>query len=248
MSQIGRFMPTILRAAPGAPPAARFQLQKFRLRCAFSTLPSEGSFKSKETISTLESTKAMSEASAPLDCESITANEKLTDKKLLKNMEEEWQVKVKFSGDQATNAAAQMHAAADPVLTTPEQRARKAMDSSKAIVKPDAFGGQGAFAACDIKKGELVEYGIARRLPLNGHESPYVFTWSDDRTVWACCGGAAMFYNTHPSNPNTEMTRFFNEDRFEIYALRDIKEGEELTHTYRSLKWRKCFVETLDQE
>jgi len=57
-----------------------------------------------------------------------------------------------------------------------------------------------------------------------------------------------MFYNTHPTDPNTEMTRFFDEDRFEIYALRDIREGEELTHTYKSLKWRKCFVENLPQE
>jgi SET domain-containing protein len=39
------------------------------------------------------------------------------------------------------------------------------------------------------------------------------------------------------------MIRYFDEDRFEIYALRDIQAGEELTHTYRSLKWRKVFVE-----
>ena len=51
------------------------------------------------------------------------------------------------------------------------------------------------------------------------------------------------FYNTHATDPNTEMIRYFDEDRFEIYALRDIEVGEELTHTYRSLKWRKCFVD-----
>ena len=37
------------------------------------------------------------------------------------------------------------------------------------------------------------------------------------------------------------MVRYFEEDRFEIYAVRDIKENEELTHTYKSLKWRKVF-------
>ena len=37
------------------------------------------------------------------------------------------------------------------------------------------------------------------------------------------------------------MIRFFNEDRFEIYAVKDIKAGEELTHTYKSLQWRECF-------
>ena len=92
-------------------------------------------------------------------------------------------------------------------------------------------------------KGECVEWGIMRRLPMDGNASTYVFTWSEDRTVWATASGMAMFYNTHATDPNTEMIRYFDEDRFEIYALRDIEAGEELTHTYRSLKWRKCFVD-----
>ena len=37
------------------------------------------------------------------------------------------------------------------------------------------------------------------------------------------------------------MKRFFDEDRFEIYARRDIEKDEELTHTYISLEWRECF-------
>jgi hypothetical protein len=40
---------------------------------------------------------------------------------------------------------------------------------------------------------------------------------------------------------NTEMKRYFDEDRFEIIALRDIEKDEELTHTYISLEWRECF-------
>ncbi len=39
------------------------------------------------------------------------------------------------------------------------------------------------------------------------------------------------------------MVRFFDEDRFEIYATRDIKANDELLHTYISLKWRTCFSE-----
>ena len=31
--------------------------------------------------------------------------------------------------------------------------------------------------------------------------------------------------------------------RFEIYATRDIEAGDELLHTYISLKWRTCFQE-----
>merc|ERR1712107_426022 len=67
--------------------------------------------------------------------------------------------------------------------TTPEERAFKSMDCSKVLVKPDTYGGNGAFAVVDIKKGELVEYGLMRRVPVDGNECPYVFTWSDDRTI-----------------------------------------------------------------
>jgi len=56
--------------------------------------------------------------------------------------------------------------------------------------------------------------------------------------------GCAPYYNTAAeTDANTRMVRFFDEDRFEIYATRDIAAGEELLHTYISLKWRTCFAE-----
>jgi SET domain-containing protein len=59
--------------------------------------------------------------------------------------------------------------------------------------------------------------------------------------------GCAPYYNTcKEGEANTKMIRFFDEDRFEIYATRDIKAGEELLHTYISLKWRTCFQELND--
>lgn len=128
-------------------------------------------------------------------------------------------------------------------MPTPEAIQAERLMSRDVIVRPDAHGGDGAYALRNFKKGECIEWGVMRRLPMDGNASPFVFTWSEDRTVWATAGGAAMFYNTHPTDPNTEMIRYFDEDRFEIYALRDISSGEELLHTYRSLKWRKCFVE-----
>ena len=109
----------------------------------------------------------------------------------------------------------------------------------------------GAFAARDIAKGDLVEKGLMRRLSDNenrafdGMKNPFVFTWSDDlpNHTWAFASGCAAFYNSGlESQTNTRMTRVFEEDRFEIYAVRDIAEGEELTHTYKSLQWRDVFV------
>ncbi len=103
-------------------------------------------------------------------------------------------------------------------------------------------GGMGAFAKRKIHKGDLIEKGLVRRIMCDGHKNPYLFTWSDDRTVWAFASGCATFYNTSLT-PNTVMTRFFDEDRFEIHAACDIGVDQELTHTYKSLNWRTCFVE-----
>ena len=38
------------------------------------------------------------------------------------------------------------------------------------------------------------------------------------------------------------MIRYYEEDRFEIIAKKDICQDEELTHTYKSLTWRNTFV------
>lgn len=109
----------------------------------------------------------------------------------------------------------------------------------------------GAFANKFFKKDEVVEYGIVRLLPefFEGNESPFVFTWSDDipNTKWAMTSGCAMFYNTSLKEPNVRMDRNFNDNTFKILALRDIQENEELFHTYKSLKWRKCFQDIRDE-
>jgi hypothetical protein len=96
------------------------------------------------------------------------------------------------------------------------------------------------------RKGDLVEKGLMRRLPegFDGNTCPYIFTWSDERPnkTWGMGSGCAPFYNTAAAeDSNTKMVRYFDEDRFEIFADRDIKKDEELTHTYKSLKWRTCF-------
>ena len=102
--------------------------------------------------------------------------------------------------------------------------------------------GLGAFANQNIKRDDLIEKGVVRRIDSDGHKSPYLFSWSEDRTVWAFASGCATFYNTS-LDPNTRFVRNYITDTFEIYAIRDIKVGEELTHKYKSLEWRECFQE-----
>jgi len=115
---------------------------------------------------------------------------------------------------------------------------------SKYSTPDDQF--DGAFAAVDIEVGELVERGVMRRLPgLDGMNNQFVFTWSDEipNNTWAAGSGCAAFYNTGlPGDCNTEMKRFFDEDRFEIWAVKAISKGEELSHSYKSLAWRSVFM------
>lgn len=116
------------------------------------------------------------------------------------------------------------------------------IDCSKVIVKNTNTMGLGAFANQNIKRDDLIERGVVKRIDTDGHKSPYLFTWSEDRTVWAFGSGCSTFYNTS-LDPNTRFERNYIADTFEIYAIRDIKVGEELTHKYKSLEWRECFQE-----
>jgi len=115
------------------------------------------------------------------------------------------------------------------------------VDCSKVYVDA-SMDGAGVFAACDIRQGEVVEFGIVRRLPasFDGNDCQYVLTWGDDRTVWAIGSGCSTYYN-HSENSNTESHRDLTNDTFEIRALRDIAQDEELTQTYKSVAWRTCF-------
>ena len=126
------------------------------------------------------------------------------------------------------------------------------VDCSKVFVKKSTFSNEetgdfaGAFAAADLKEGDLVERGVMRRMPdgFDGMNCQWCFTWSDNvpNHTWATGSGCAPFYNTDKAgHANTRMTRDFDKDTFEIFATREIKEGEELMHTYKSLKWRTCF-------
>eukprot|EP01083_Nonionella_stella_P232316 819693_1 len=105
----------------------------------------------------------------------------------------------------------------------------------------------GAFAAKDFSLGEVVEFGLMRRLPENfdGHKDQFVFTWSDEipNKVWAQGSGCSTFYNTGRETANCKMIRDFENDRFTIVAIKDIQKDDELFHQYKSLDWRTCFEE-----
>ena len=111
------------------------------------------------------------------------------------------------------------------------------------VKKSEICHGEGVFARNSIGAGDLVESGIVRVLTnCDGHENPVVFTWSNDNpnNTWAMASGCAPFYNSI-NDANTKMIRDFENNTFEIIALREIRKDEELFHTYKSLQWRECF-------
>tara|TARA_B110000285_G_C15112033_1_gene611702 strand:- start:1552 stop:1929 length:378 start_codon:yes stop_codon:yes gene_type:complete len=114
------------------------------------------------------------------------------------------------------------------------------IECSKVTVLQTEGKGMGAFANKKINKDELVEKGLVRRIDCNGTQNPYLFTWSENRDIWAFASGCATFYNTG-LEPNCRVDRDFVNDTFKIYALTEIEIGDELTHKYKSLEWRECF-------
>jgi len=106
--------------------------------------------------------------------------------------------------------------------------------------------GKGVFAKCALKKGEVVEWGIAFVVPnVDVRTNDTLYSWSCvDRSVGAALSGCALFYNTQGDNSNCRCVPYHApENRFEIYALRDIDAGEELTIRYDSMNYRDGMVE-----
>ena len=101
--------------------------------------------------------------------------------------------------------------------------------------------GYGVFANEDIKEGDIIEIGLMYIINgVDGNNNEHLFTWSDDRKIWAAGSGCLPFYN-HSNTPNIKKIGDLINNTMTIIALRDIKKGEELCNTYYSAKWRKCF-------
>jgi hypothetical protein len=134
------------------------------------------------------------------------------------------------------------------VKVTADQLEETLVECSSVACRPSKIipTGKGAFAKRSFKKGECVEYGVAQIIPrLTNHEQDAFFTWSSfskDGPV-ATCSGNMCFYNTMGDESNTRMVPFHEDKRFEVYALRDIEVGEELTIRYDSMNWREAMTE-----
>lgn len=99
------------------------------------------------------------------------------------------------------------------------------------------------FACNPIKSGEIIEtWLIIRLVNTDGNENPHLFTWSDDRQVWASGSGCLPYYNHTTKEPNIKKIGDLQADTMVVVALKDIGKDEELVSQYYSASWRKCFA------
>ena len=117
---------------------------------------------------------------------------------------------------------------------------RSEVQCSDIEVRESPFG-LGCFAGRDFKKDEVIERGVMTPMEgVDGNIHSHMFSWSDDRKLFAVGSGCLPFYN-HSDEPNIIKVGNLKTNRMEIIALRDVGKGEELRNRYISKAWRGCF-------
>jgi SET domain-containing protein len=130
-----------------------------------------------------------------------------------------------------------------------QKEAMGLVNCEKVYVADTGKYGYGVFAKQAIVAGEVIETGLMNVVKeVNGHENTHLFTWSDDRTVWASGSGCLPFYNHAFGEPNMKKIGDLINNKMVVVALRDIETGEELVSKYMSAKWRRCFNDLQDEE
>lgn len=94
--------------------------------------------------------------------------------------------------------------------------------------------GRGVYASRDFKRGDIVEKAHVIIVPdaevtYDGVLSHYMYQWDEQNSAVAL--GNASLYN-HSYEPNLDFDFLHRKARIQFTALRDIKEGEELTINY----------------
>ena len=106
-------------------------------------------------------------------------------------------------------------------------------DTRFAVKKSGSGRGQGLFASKKIKKGEFVLEYTGEKIPTpvaDKMTSRYLFEINEKWTIDGSSRTNTARYINHACNPNTAAEIL--EDKIMIFALRNIKKGEELTIDY----------------
>jgi len=128
-------------------------------------------------------------------------------------------------------------------LLKPSMYANDLINCEKVIVKKSKIikSELGVFSKVKIKKGEIIEWGIATIIPdIDVRDNDKFYTWDgENRSKAATVSGCGLFYNTLGDKSNARCVPYHSENRFEIYALKNIDKDEEITFRYDSMNYRK---------
>ena len=111
----------------------------------------------------------------------------------------------------------------------------KTIDARFQIHRSRPGTGEGLFAALPIKKGDFILEYTGTKIPTKVADemtSRYLFEIDEQWTIDGSPRSNTARYINHSCEPNTEAE--IEGDRIMIYAIRDIKKGEELTIDYDS--------------
>ena len=106
-----------------------------------------------------------------------------------------------------------------------KKKARRYDGNPLAVVRSSPIHGRGLFARRAIAKDEYIGSYRGRRTQKNGMH--VLWLWNEKRERWeGIDGDNEMRFLNHASDPNAD---WWDSD---LYAIRDIAEGEEITFDY----------------
>jgi hypothetical protein len=92
------------------------------------------------------------------------------------------------------------------------------------LVGRSAIHGKGLFSSIEFKNGELI--GVFQGVPTSAHSEHVLWVEQDDGKLLPYMISNELKYANHSITPNSEVLGV------EMYALRDINMGEEITFDY----------------
>jgi SET domain-containing protein len=112
------------------------------------------------------------------------------------------------------------------------------LQQSAIFFAPSDVHGKGVFAARDIEVGEIIEICPVLLFPKSQLEyvrqtvlDDYYFDWGDDGQWYAFALGYGSLYN-HSYEANAEYGMDFDAHTIDVYSVRPIAAGEEITINY----------------
>lgn len=109
-------------------------------------------------------------------------------------------------------------------------------------VRESKIHGRGLFAKKDIPKGtKIIEYigelitndeADKRETENEKIGTTYICIFDDDYCIDGAVGGNESICANHSCDPNCELDELEGDNKMWVYAIKDIKKGEEMTYDY----------------